>query len=193
MRATRAYIASAGTAAVMLGGAICMFALLSAFIAFGAWPGSQSNTAVDQVVLQAVQRHESPKVTVRRDAVAIARREARRQRALALANGTAPAVAHIPGLVGTGQTQPTGSAPASSGSGSGKKGGAGQPGDDVTTQVDNVKKQVQDTTQQVNQNVQNTATDVQDQVNDIVGGTTNPPPGSPVQQAKDGAGSILGH
>ena len=40
MRATRAYIASAGTAAVMLGASLCMFVLVSAFVAFGSWPGT---------------------------------------------------------------------------------------------------------------------------------------------------------
>ena len=54
MRATRAYIASAGTAAVMLGASICLLALVSTFVAFGRWPGAQSGRAVDQLVLRSV-------------------------------------------------------------------------------------------------------------------------------------------
>src|SRR5438132_8284839 len=86
LQATRTYIASAGTAVVMLGGAVALFAVLSAFIAFGSWPGAHSSTSVDQIVLRAAQRapHAST-VTVRPDAVAVARSQARHVRTVARA------------------------------------------------------------------------------------------------------------
>src|SRR5438045_8438416 len=54
MRATRAYIASAGTAAVMLGASLCLLAVVVTFVAFGRWPGAQSGSAADQLVLRSV-------------------------------------------------------------------------------------------------------------------------------------------
>ena len=41
MRATRAYIASAGTATLMLGSALAMLVLVITFVAFGSWPGTE--------------------------------------------------------------------------------------------------------------------------------------------------------
>src|SRR3954468_19511590 len=97
MRATKAYIASAGTAAVMLAASLSVFALLSAFLAFGSWPGANSHSAVDQIVLRSVERPHSGKVTVSGNAVAAARRDAARSVAVAPTTGarvpltTAPA------------------------------------------------------------------------------------------------------
>src|SRR4051812_42015394 len=81
MRATRAYIASAGTAAVMLGASVAALVLVSAFVAFGSWPGESSGKQVDQVLLREVARPKAVKaVAVRTDAVKTARRaELRRQ------------------------------------------------------------------------------------------------------------------
>src|SRR4051794_3454092 len=86
MRATRAYIASAGTASVMLGAAVAMLALVSAFVAFGSWPGSTSATQVDEILLAQVAKPKAQKVAVGAAAVRAERRaEARRQVALARA------------------------------------------------------------------------------------------------------------
>src|SRR3954470_10064656 len=65
MSATRAYIASAGTAVVLLGASFCMFVLVSAFVAFGSWPGTESHTNVDSVILSDVaKKPKAQKVAV---------------------------------------------------------------------------------------------------------------------------------
>src|SRR3954451_19539427 len=88
MRATRAYIAGAGTAAVMLGASVAMLALMSAFVAFGSWPGAKSATKVNQLVLSEVSKPAAKKVDVGSQTVKTARRAAaRRQVAAAKANG----------------------------------------------------------------------------------------------------------
>src|SRR5689334_20964625 len=74
MRATRAYIASAGTATLMLGSALAMLVLVSTFVAFGSWPGSSSGKEVDQLLLKEVAAPKPQKVAVRTDAVRVARR-----------------------------------------------------------------------------------------------------------------------
>src|SRR5436309_3386610 len=84
MRTTKAYIASAGTAGVMLAASVCVLVLVGSFVAFGSWPGSGTGTDVNQVILRSVQRHASaPKETVQGNAVLVARREAARTVALA--------------------------------------------------------------------------------------------------------------
>src|SRR3954471_7234824 len=118
MRATRAYIASAGTAVVMLGASLAMFALVSGFVAFGSWPGAKSATEVDQVVLNSVATPKAKAVAVRSDAVAVARRaEVRREVALAHRQApTPPAQAGTPVARTPATTAPTaGAAPVSSG------------------------------------------------------------------------------
>src|SRR5438270_7080736 len=109
MRATRAYIASAGTAAVMLGAAFAMFLIVSGFVAFGSWPGASSGTHVNAVVLRELAQAAPKKVAVRADAVAVAHRAAVRRRRVA----TGRAVAKLPGRTQTalrgnsGATTPT--------------------------------------------------------------------------------------
>src|SRR5215212_2546153 len=69
MRATRAYIASAGTAAVMLGASLAMLVLVGTFVAFGSWPGTDNGKRVDQVLLNEVVRAKPQAVAVRADAI----------------------------------------------------------------------------------------------------------------------------
>src|SRR3954452_11501962 len=68
MRATRAYIASAGTAAVMLGASLAVLALVSAFVAFGSWPGQGAGSKVDQFLLKDVVSAKPKNVAVPRAA-----------------------------------------------------------------------------------------------------------------------------
>ena len=190
MRASRAYIASAGTAAVMLGASLCCFVLLSAFVAFGAWPGAKSATNVDQFVLRSVQRPHVAKVTVRRDAVQIAQRQAAARRAartVALAKPRGTGLGAAP----TGATQ-LAAAPTSGAGGSSKSSGGGGSGtvNNVTNQVNNTTKTLPPPVQQ---NTQQVTTQVEQVVNQVA-----PPGGTPdtsgaTQQVQTTTGSILGH
>src|SRR4051794_17487130 len=83
MRATGAYIASAGTAAVMLGASLAVLALVSAFVAFGSWPGQGSGSKVDQLLLHDVVSAKPKAVAVRRDAAKVAPHSEARQAARA--------------------------------------------------------------------------------------------------------------
>lgn len=168
MRATRAYIASAGTAVVMLGASLAMLVVVSAFVAFGSWPGADSGRKLDQVVVRDVVKPETKKIAVRSDAVQIARRAAAR-RQLALERQRSQALARTP--AGTPVAQlPTGT---------GTPGGATVPPTAVTgggtpavappaPQVRDVTQNVEETTRNVTQGVQQGATEVQTQVNEIV-------------------------
>src|SRR5947207_13781864 len=51
MKATKAYIASLGTTGVLLAASILMLAVVSAVVAFDAWPGSHVSTRVQTLVL----------------------------------------------------------------------------------------------------------------------------------------------
>jgi hypothetical protein len=191
MRATRAYIASAGTAVVMLGASVCLFALVSAFVAFGNWPGAESHSRLDQVLLRDVVRAKPAEVAVRSDAVVIARRAAQRaaaqrQAARVTPAGTpvaiAPAVPGAPGGARTTPTQPASSTPAAAPK-------LAQPGNsDVGTTAGDV-------TQQVQQQVQDVQTQVNDVVGQVIGGPqadTNGPVQDVTGGAKNAAGSLLG-
>jgi hypothetical protein len=179
MRATKAYIASAGTAAVMLGASVCVFALVSAFMAFGAWPGSDAHTTVDQLVLRDVQRTAPAKVTVRRDALAVARRAAKR---------AARRAAHTPALRGTSPLAGVRGNPAAPGSAAQPHKGSGPtlPGTPAvggTPQVPDVAKGVDQTAADVTTKVQTQIAPVTKQVDEVirqvgapVAGGSPPPP-----------------
>src|SRR3954468_14985245 len=103
MRATRAYIASAGTAAVMLGASLAVLVLVSAFVAFGSWPGEASGSKVDEFLLNDVAGAKPKPVAVGSAAVKAARHtDARRQVAQARtqrstrSGGAAPPPARAP-------------------------------------------------------------------------------------------------
>jgi hypothetical protein len=196
MRATKAYIASAGTAAVMLAASLSAFALMSAYIAFGSWPGTQNHTNLDQVVLGAIERPHSSQLTVSKDAVAIARRDAARRAARTLA-ATAPGIRSRTPVVTVAPASPGARAPvrqlAAAPTGNTGRGGS-KPAPDVTQNVTN-------TTQQVTNQVQNQVQQVQQQVDQVVQQVIDPGAtngagggsgsGSPVQTVTNG--SVLGH
>jgi hypothetical protein len=169
----------------MLGASICVFALVSAFVAFGSWPGSASQTEVNQIVLRSVQRPHSSKVTVRSNAVALARRQAQRAARTVAAVSSGQAVvplARVPGAPAA-QAAPRQVASAPS---AGTRSAAPSPAPDVT-------KTAQQITTQVNQ----TAGQVQQQVNQVVdqviGGPQTGGSDTAVQQVQQAAGGLLGH
>src|SRR5438094_5328683 len=51
MKATKAYIASLGTTGVLLAASILMLAVVSAVVAFDAWPGSHVSTPTQTLLL----------------------------------------------------------------------------------------------------------------------------------------------
>jgi hypothetical protein len=181
MRATRAYIASAGTAAVMLAASLCLFAMVSALVAVGSWPGAGSHTGVDALLLKALERPEAKPVAVHRNAVGAAKRPARPRggsRTVASRTGSGPASrGTAPTTRAPAAGTPLASAPAApgqtetgGGGGDGSGGGGG-----ATEQAGTVVGNVVDTTEQVTQgvgqqlqDVQTQVQDVQTQVNDVV-------------------------
>lgn len=180
MRGTRAYIASAGTAAVMLGVSVGMFVLVSAFVAFGSWPGAKAATQLDSVVLADLSQPKAKKVAVRSDAVALARRaEARQARAgeRAIRRGATD----TPSAGGTRgeRTQGSADAPASGTPNAGSPVAAapntGNVGTTVQQQTQNVTQNVRKTTEnvatQVGQTVQQGQQQVNEVVDQVVGGT----------------------
>jgi uncharacterized protein YjbJ (UPF0337 family) len=211
MRTTRAYIASAGTAAVMLGASLCMLVLVSAFVAFGSWPGEGSGTQVDQVLLNEVSSGAKAKpVSVRTDAVKVARRsEARRQVAVAKrlrgpgsrgrSTGGANQVAKTP-TRGTGPTTGAGTPVAAAPN-------AANPVNSVRQQTENVSQTLDTTTKTVTNQVQTQVDQTTTQVNQVVDqvvGDVQQQASPTVQQVestvtntsgtvKDAAGSLLGH
>jgi hypothetical protein len=211
MRTTRAYIASAGTASVMLAASLAMLALVSTYVAFGSWPGASSGRSVDQVVLDAVAKPAAPRnLAVHPNAVAVAHRAAaRRQVALARTGKTSHTRTHAGTRSAGGGKTPAQAPSAGTGAGTTASTGKGSatpvasvpPA--VQQPVNNVVNKVNDTTGKVGGQVQQTAGDVQNQVNDVVnqviGGPQTPTPpstdpvGGAVQQVQDTAGSVLGH
>ena len=198
MRATRAYIASAGTAAVMLGASLAMLALVSGFVAFGSWPGSNAASKVDQVFLNIAAKPSAKPVSVRSDAVVIARRaEARRQLALARAQtqagqpgaGTLPAGTPVAIAPTTTGAPTTGGSPAAS-----PTGAVTRPTQTVRQNLDTTTNNV---TTQVGKQVQNVQTQVNQVVDQVIGGPQAPQDGNTVdntvQTVNDTAGSVLGH
>jgi hypothetical protein len=174
MRATRAYIASAGTAVLMLGASVCAFVLVSAFVAFGSWPGAGSYTDVDQIVLGSVQEPQVTKVTVRRDAVAVAKRRAERAAELAapVVHGGVP-VTRAPGIARPGTSDQPASAPSAQGN-TGARAPSTPTGVQLpdipgaTRQVSETTQQLTNATRQVTENLATQVNQVQQQVNEVV-------------------------
>lgn len=193
MRATRAYIASAGTAAVMLGASLAMFVIVSGFVAFGSWPGSNSGAEVNQVVLKDVVAKAKPKrVSVRSDAVVRARRvERRRQVAVAKAGPKAgsPAATHSPsGTIPAGT--PVAQAPTSAATPKTPSAPSATTSPQQTAQaIDNTTRQM---ATQVQQGAQNVATQVGEVVDQVIGGAQTQTT-TTVGQVQDTAGGLLGH
>src|SRR5213082_2087876 len=130
----------------MLGASICLLALVSTFVAFGRWPGAQSGTAVDQLVLRSVATaHHGADVTVSAHPApasaqpnrAPARGSGQSRRSSAPGGGSAPSHRRLAAAP---------SSPAGGESGGTRSGGsAGGPGN-VTQPVQNVTNGVKDTT-----------------------------------------------
>ena len=151
MRASRAYIASAGTAGVMLAAAVSALLVVSAFIAFGSWPGSESAKHVDELLLKDVAKPAAAKtVEVTPDAVQVARKaelhKAVAERRSGRTNRTRAAV--------PGAKTPAGTTPATTGTPT--QGGQTPAGNTVA----GVQQQTQDVTRQVSQNLQQTTQNV---------------------------------
>jgi hypothetical protein len=209
VQTTRAYIASAGTAVVMLGASLCMFVIVSAFVAFGSWPGAQSHSSVDQVVLRDVAAPRPKTVAVRADAVAVARRAAasrsvaqrkaasratpRSPSAKGPAGTTAPSTSPATPLTPSAPSPSPGTAPAP---GAQLQAPVQQQAGDVKQQIDTTAGDVTTQVEQQTQTVQTQVNEVVDQVNSVVdqvtGGPQPPPAGNALDGVKNAAGSLLG-
>ena len=185
----------------MLAVSLGMFALVSAFVAFGSWPGSKSAGQVDQVVLADVAKPTAKPVRVRADAVALARRAAAR-RASRFTTARIHSIAPFAGGNGVAQA-PAASGPApTTGGGIGGTAVAQAPSTQQTTQ--RVTNNLSNTTQQVGSQVQQQVGNVQTQVNQVVdqviggpqpsgGGSVSSTVGGTVTTVTTTAGSLLGH
>jgi hypothetical protein len=175
----------------MLGASLAMFALVSAFVAFGSWPGASGGDQLDQVLLNDVVKAKPKQVAVRSDAVVIARRAAARHQ-VAQARSRARTIARTP--AGTPVAQlPAGATPQTTAA-------APATGDQVAKaptapqQTQGVANNLDATTRNVGTQVQQQGEQVQTQVNQVVDQVIGPTTaaGDPVQQVKDAAGSLLG-
>jgi hypothetical protein len=199
---------------VLLGASLCMLVLVSAFVAFGSWPGESSGRQVDQVLLNEVVSAKPKAVAVRSDAVKAARRsDTRRQIAQATrqrrAGGGRTAggkqVAKAPHGTAT-PTTPAGTpvAAAPGGSGGGAVNTVRQQTQDATQ---GVQQKLDTTTNQVTSGVQNTVDQTTTQVNQVVDqvvGDVQQQAATTGQQVQDtvtnttdavqnAAGGVLGH
>jgi hypothetical protein len=199
MRATRAYVASAGTAAVMLAASLATFALVSTLVAFGTWPGTGTRSQVDQVLVS-VGKAKPKAIPVRADAVHVARRAHKRQAAAADARRQPTSGRTVDR---SGEAAPTAAAPARSAPTSGTPAGSPAAATPVTSPTGSVQQGAQQVTQnldtttrklagQVTQPVQ----DVTEQVGEVVNQVATPvqqtaPPVT--EQVQETAGSVLPH
>jgi hypothetical protein len=205
MRATKAYIASAGTAAVMLAASIGLFALVSTFVAFGSWPGSNTATQVNKVVLSdvAAPKKATP-VRVRSDAVTVGKRAAAHRQVAVAPTRTRSHSTKPGGAKQGGDSVPAGTPVAQAPT---PTSGAPSPGAPVSQQVQNTTQQVQQTTRQttqtlqdttnkvtapVTQQVQDTTQQVNQVVDQVVGGVQTGTTDA-VNQVSNTAGSLIGH
>lgn len=146
----------------MLGASLATFVVVSAFVAFGSWPGANSGRELDQVVLREVAQPKAQRIAVRSDAVEIARRaQARRERAAAEQHG-GETVGRTPAGGPLTQVPVAGTLPAATPTGPGGGGATTAP------QVENVTQNIQETARDVTEGVQRGVTDVQTQVNEVV-------------------------
>ena len=193
MRATRAYIASAGTAAVMLGASLAVLALVSAFVAFGSWPGQGSGSKVDQFLLKDVVSANPKTVAVRRDAAKVARHsQSRRQVARARTQRSTRTGGGTHNRTGGAKTPSRSIAPSPvAGTPVAAAPGGSAPVSTVRQQTQNVTQNLDTTTRNVTDPVQNQVQQTQTQVNQVVDqvvGTVQQQTGTTVQQVQDTAG-----
>jgi hypothetical protein len=155
----------------MLGGALAMLVLVSAFVAFGSWPGENTGKQIDQVLLNEVTGHKTDaKVAVGSAAIkANKRAEARRQIAIAREEKRSGK------RYGDGDRTIAGDPVAKTPAGSTPTTAAGTPvasapGD--SSPVNTVRQQTENVTQNVTQDVQNTTDQVTSGVQQQVDQTT---------------------
>jgi len=178
----------------MLGASLAMLVLVSSFVAFGSWPGSDSGTDVNQVVLTDVVAKTKPKaVAVGSNAVARAKRADRRElvavaraktRARTNGRNAAPTGTTIPASTPVAQA-PTGATTPQAPSTQNVTSAPQQ----TAQAIDNTTRQV---TTQVQQGVQNTATQVGEVVDQVIGGAQTQTDNT-VTQVQNAAGGLLGH
>jgi hypothetical protein len=188
-----------------------MFVFVSAFVAFGSWPGSESQTRVDQLVLRDLTGSKAqPKtVAVRADAVALAARAERKAAAGRKAAARTRTGAHTPGTAGA----PAGTTPA--GTQLAQAPGAAQtpagaqpnatlpdPTQPLKQPAQNVATNINTTTENTTQQVETVTEQVTEVVDQAIGGPQAPvDPGAAVNNVttgatdtvKDTTGSLLGH
>ena len=205
MRASRAYIASAGTAGVMLAAALSALLVVSAFIAFGSWPGTDSAKHVDELLLNDVSKPVAAKtVKVTPDAVQVARK-AELHKAVAERKSTSRAGDRKTQSTIPGAKTPAGTTPATTNTGAATPTGTQSPAGNT---VAGVQQQTQDVTRQVSQNLQQTTdtvgttvqqttdqvtTQVNQVVDQVVGGVqqTTDTVGTTVQQTTGTVGTTV--
>jgi hypothetical protein len=175
----------------MLGASVAMLVLVSALVAFGSWPGQNAGSQVDQVLLNDVVKPKAKTISVRADAVQVARRSAARRQ---LADARS-------GRTRTGARAPDGSPVAKTPSGSSPTTAAGTPvaaNPGGTSPTNAVRQQTQNVTQNLDQTTRDAGTKVQTQVeqtqtqvnqvvDQVVGGVQ-----PPAQQVQDTAGGATG-
>src|SRR3954470_20508037 len=185
MRATGAYIASAGTAIVMLAASLATFALVSTLVAFGAWPGTSAGSRVDQVLVSDVGSAKPKPIPVRADAVGAAHRAQMKRQARAANARTQPTSGgtvkrsrnRTPTASGPGRSAPTGA-------GTPATAGAPVAATPVTSPAGSVKQGAQQVTKNLDTTTQKLAGLVTQPVQngtEQVGGVFNQVT-SPVQQ-----------
>lgn len=200
----------------MLAGSVALLAMVSAFVAFGSWPGANSAKQIDQVVLRDVVTKTKPeKIAVRSDAVVVARRVQARRQAVAVQRATrtgSPRVTHtkpgsrtLPAGNTVAQAPKTGTGPA--GATAPVTHGVQQGVQQTTQQIQNTTQQVQQglqqttqqvqqgvqqTTQQVQQGVQQTTQQVGEVVDQVIGGAQTTTQNA-VNQVNGTVNGLLGH
>jgi hypothetical protein len=158
----------------MLGASVAALVLVSAFVAFGSWPGESSGKQVDQLLLREVARPKAAKaVAVRTDAVKTAKRvEVRQQVAQARRQRTSSRRAPDGNVIAKAPTNGSGPTTAAGTPVAVVPGGTANPTAGVKQQAENVTQNVtktlDTTTNQVTDNVGNTVDQTTTQVNQVV-------------------------
>ena len=185
MVATKAYIASAGTAAVMLAASLSVLAMVSGLVAFGGWPANETPTSVDEMLVTSIERPKPQAIQVRHNAGLGQRSSAR---GAGGSPGTTAGGRPSHSTAGNGQT--VASAPAASSPGAASQGGSQGGGDQAG--AGNPVKAVTRTTQPLLQSAPQPVQDVANQVNQVIDqvGSSLPPPPSTVDDTVSG---VLGH
>jgi hypothetical protein len=136
----------------MLAASLAVLVVVSAFVAFGSWPGEGSAKQVDQVLLNEGGTPKPHAVAVRADAVKVARTAELRQATQAHKQASGHTRSATPGVKAPAGTKP-GSPVSNPGNGTTAP-SAGSPG--VQLPAGTVQQQAQDVTRNATQNLQQT-------------------------------------